>query len=245
MLKLLTSKQPDVPDSTPFGCKIRSAAAAYGLTEPFEQFWAQDGGTVVARIDDEAVLVEGERTDTDELRAFLRTLDLKALSCEAETAEHLGIPVSARGEIMVLHPQNIDRRTLADVVYDPGPREIYSLLEQAQSKTFPVPEFEPFYMDLSFRTRHRAALTAGVRQGGRLAACALCLAITERAAVISAVACVPGLRLHGYGRTAVTALVTKLRRDNMYLFRAENENEAFYRKLGFEPYGFWAEYRRP
>lgn len=230
-----------MPDDTPFGCKIRSAAAAYGLTEPFEQFWAQDGGTVLAKIDNEAVLVEGERTDREELLAFLRTLDLKRLSCTEETAEHLNLPISSKGEIMVLHPQNIDRRPLADVVMNPSPREIYSLLEQAKSETFAVPEFEPFYMDLSFRTRHGMALTAGVRQGGRLAACALCSAMTEHAAVISAVACVPGLRLRGYGRTAVSSLVSKLQRENMYIFRADAENEAFYRELGFESYGAWAE----
>lgn len=241
MLKLLTSDLPKVPEDSPFGCKILSAAAAYGLTEPFEQFWAQDGGTVLAKIDSEAILVEGEQTDMEELLAFLRTLDIKKLSCTEETAKHLGLPISSRGEIMVLHPQNIDQRALADVVTNPGPREIYSLLEQAQSDTFKVPEFEPFYMDLSFRTRHGAALTAGVRQGGRLAACALCTAMTEHAAVISAVACVPGLRLRGYGRTAVSALVSKLQRDNMYIFRAEGENEAFYRKLGFSSCGAWAE----
>lgn len=241
MLKLLTSEQPNVPEDTPFGCKIRSAAAAYGLTEPFEQFWAQDGGTVLAKIDNDAVLVEGEHTDVEELRVFLRTLDLKTLSCAEETAKNLNLPTSSRGEIMVLHPQSVEQHSLADVVMNPGPREIYSLLEQAASDTFVVPEFEPFYMDLSLRTRHGAALTAGVRQGGRLAACAVCTAMTEQAAVISAVACVPGLRLHGYGRTAVSALVSKLRRKNMYIFRADGENEAFYRKMGFEPYGFWAE----
>ena len=240
MLKLLTETLPDVLNDTPFGCKIRSAAAAYGLHEPFEQFWVQDGGTVLAKIDNEAVLAEGERMDAEELRAFLHTLDLNQLSCTAETAEHLSLPVSSRGEIMVLHPERASHGTYADVKMNPGPREIYALLEQAESETFPVPEFEPFYMDLSFRTRHGAALSAGVYQGERLAACAVCTAMTEHAAVISAVVCVPGLRRRGYGRTAVVALAEKLNRENVFIFCAKGENEEFYRFLGFEHYGEWA-----
>ncbi len=241
MLKLLTETLPDVAEDTPFGCKVRSAAAAYGLHEPFEQFWVQDGGTVLAKIDTEAAVAEGGSMDAEEMRAFLRTLDLKRLSCMEETAEHLGLPVSRRGEIMVLRPERIARGTYADVKMDPSPREIHSLLAQAGDGTFPVPEFEPFYMDLSFRTRHGAALSAGVYQGDRIAACAVCSSMTEHAAVISAVACVPGLRRRGYGHTAVEALAGKLNRENVYIFRAEGENEEFYHFLGFEPYGAWAE----
>lgn len=241
MLKLLTEGLPNVPEDTPFGCKILSAAEAYGLNERIEQFWVQDGGTVLAKIDNQAVLCEGKQMDVDELAAFLRTLDLHELSGTAETAEHLGLPVSQRGEIMVLHAEDISAETNADVKMNPGPREVYGVLQQAESASFPVPEFEPFYMDLSFRTRHGAALTAGVYQGERLAACALCSAVTKSAAIISAVACVPGLRRHGYGRTAVTALAQKLNRKNIYLFRAEGENEEFYTSLGFRHYGEWAE----
>ena len=241
MLKLLTEGLPDVPEDSPFGCKILSAAEAYGLNEHIEQFWVQDGGTVIAKIDNQAVLCEGQQTDVDELATFLRTLDLHELSGTAETAEHLGFPVSQRGEIMVLHMGGASAETNADVRMNPSPREVYGVLQQAESASFPVPEFEPFYMDLSFRTRHGAALTAGVYQGERLAACALCSAMTKSAAIISAVACVPGLRRHGYGRTAVTALTQKLNRKNMYLFRAEGENEEFYTSLGFQHYGEWAE----
>ena len=240
MLKLLTDKMPDVPSNTPFGCKILSAASAYGLSQPFEQFWMQEGGTVVARIDDEAVLLEGQKTDTDELFAFLRTLDLKQLCCPLKTAEHVGLPISSCGDIMVLHPENIVHGVYADTVINPSPRDIYTLLEQVKSENFPVPEFEAFYMDLSFRTRHGTALSAGVYQGGRLASCAVCTAITDDAAVIAAVACVPGLRRHGYGHAAVSTLAEKLNRHNMFIFRMQGENEAFYNAIGFEPYDYWA-----
>jgi GNAT superfamily N-acetyltransferase len=240
MLKILTDNAPDVDPETPFGCRIASAAVAYGQNGPFEQFWVQDGGTVLAKIDDVALIEEKDGMNAEEILAFLRTLDIKRLSCSEEAAKHLGLPVSVRGEIMVLHPKDKEE-AYADVRFDPSPREIFSVLEQAESETFHAPEFEPFYMDLSYRTRHGAALSAGVYQGARLVSCAVCTSMTERTALISAVACVPGLRRHGYGRTVVSALAGKLNRENVYVFRSEGENEEFYRSIGFEPYGRWAE----
>ena len=232
---------PDVAPETPFGCRIASAAVAYGLNGPFEQFWVQDGGTVLAKIDDCALIAEKDGMNAEEILAFLRTLDIKHLSCSEEAVNSLGLPTSERGEIMVLHAQDRKKETYADVRYDPSPREIYPVLEQSESETFHAPEFEPFYMDLSYRTRHGAALSAGVYQGERLVSCAVCTSMTERAALISSVACVPGLRRHGYGRTAVAALAGKLNRENVYIFRSEDKNEEFYRSLGFEPAGRWAE----
>jgi GNAT superfamily N-acetyltransferase len=241
MIQLLTDSLPDVPDDTPFGCKILSAARVYGLKEPFEQFWVQDGGTIVAKLDTEAILLEKEGADAEELCAFLRTLDLKTLCCPEETAGHLVFPVSRRGEIMVLHPQekNAGKSMGADEKA-PGPREIYSLLEQAHSEDFPVPEFEPFYLDLSFRTRHGAALSSGVTLDGLLAACAVCTSVTDHAAVISAVVCAPDFRHRGLAGTAVRDLITRLNRPDIYIFRAEGENEEFYRSLGFRHYENWA-----
>ncbi len=246
MLKLLKSMDElPVSDATPFGCKIRSAAAAYGMGEPSVQFWVQEGGAVVARIDDQAVLEDAGTLDAEELAAFLRTLDPDSFCCTEAAAGKLGLTASAAGEILDLRPGGAEiLRPLADVEWNPGPREVYSVLDQARSAVFPVPEFEPFYMDLSFRTRHGAALTAGVRQGGRLVAVALCSAVTDGAAVVSAVACVPGLRRRGYGRTALGELARRLRRGHLYVLRADGENEAFYRALGFCACGRWAEIRR-
>ena len=41
---------------TPFGCRLCAAEAAYGLSEPFAQFWVQeDGGSVLGKLDDSLV----------------------------------------------------------------------------------------------------------------------------------------------------------------------------------------------
>ena len=245
MLKLLDSlQQLAVSGDTPFGCKIRSAAAAYGVEKRIAQFWSQEGGTALAKLDDSAILEEGGQTDWEELAAFLPALDLQRFTCTESAARKMNLPVSSRGEIMLLHPAGDSEKAAADLETNPSLRDIYELLDRVRTDTFAPPEFEPFYMDLSYRIRRGNAFSVGIRREGRLIACALCSAMTERSAILSGVACAPELRRHGFSGSAVRGILSILKKQNVYIFRAEGENEEFYRKLGFQPYGSWAEMKR-
>jgi GNAT superfamily N-acetyltransferase len=237
MIRLLTDTLPWIPEDDPFGCKILTAARAYGIGSPLASFWMQNGGTVIAAVGGDAVLLEGRRTDSAELCGFLRSLGPREICCSAEEAEKLALPVSVRGEIMLLRGTKASAGESAREAVSPGPREIWALLKQAESETFPVPEFEPFYLDLSHRIRHGAAIACGLFREGRLAACAVCTSVTEGAAVIAAAVCAPEFRRQGLGSAAVRALAERLGGRKIYIFRAEGENEAFYRSLGFLPYG--------
>lgn len=243
MLKLAESMtELAAHGETPFGCRILSAASAYGFQNRNVQFWSQEGGAALAMMDDAVFLETGRQTNWEEIAPFVRALGPRVFSCEESAAQELGFPVSSRGEIMALASDPaVLPQTPDGVEWDPSPREIYGLLERSQTFSFHPPEFEPFYLDLSFRTRHGAALTACVRRNMLPAACAVCTSLTPEAAVITAVACAPEFRRHGLGRMAVLALAQKLGRKHIYIFRAENENEKFYRSLGFEPCGRWAE----
>jgi GNAT superfamily N-acetyltransferase len=242
MIKLIESKNDiTAREDTPFGCKIRSVAEAYGIGEAFAQFWSQEGGSTLAKMDDAAVL-EDRSADWEELAKFLRMLDVKTVSCSEEAAGCLGLPVSSSGEIMLLCGPAENVRC-PEAERNPGLREIYALLCASRSETFHPPEFEPFYMDMSYRTRHGAAMSVGIRAGETLAACALCSSMTEHAAVLSAIAVLPEYRRRGLGRSAVAALTGLLNREKTYLFRADGENEEFYRSMGFIPNGRWAEIR--
>ncbi len=255
MLKLAESEaELAVSGSTPFGCKILSAAAAYGVRNRNARFWSQEsegrlpdgvrlpGGPVLGMLDD-TVLLEaggGEGSSWEEIAAFVRALGPRVFSCEEGAAEKLGFEPSSRGEIMVLRRRDFPEVS-ADVEWDPSPREIYSLLERSKTATFHPPEFEPFYMDLSYRTRHGAAAAACVRKNTLPASCAVCTSLTSTAAVISGVACAPEFRGRGLAGAAVLALARRLGRENIYIFRADRENAGFYHALGFEPYGRWVE----
>jgi GNAT superfamily N-acetyltransferase len=225
---------------TPFGCKISSLANAYGINGHSVMFWAQDNDkSAIAKIDD-IVLIENIDADFDELANFIRMLNPKILSCSADTALKLGFHTCLNGEIMLLS-RHTDLVQNSKAVINPGLREIYGILDSCRSQNFLPPEFEPFYMDMSHRTRHGAAMSAGIMNNGHLVSCALCSAANKNTAVISAVACLPQFRLSGFGTAAVSVLIANLKRYNIYIFRHNGINEKFYRTIGFKKYGCWAE----
>ena len=212
-----------------FACRIRATAAAYGFTHPFARFWVQGRGAALCLLDDVMILA-----------AVLPAAGARTVLCSAEAAQARPFPRRATGEIMALRERAAPVEE-AEILWDPSPRLLYPLLCASQTASFLPPPFEPFYLDLSHRTRHGAARSAAIRAGDSLAACAICSAKTEEAAVLSAVAVRPDVRRRGFGARVVLALAASLPVDTIYIFRASGENEAFYRTLGFTGHNHFAE----
>ncbi|MDC0700639.1 GNAT family N-acetyltransferase [Clostridium sp. D33t1_170424_F3] len=221
-----------------FACRIRATAEAYGLDYPFARFWVQGEHAALCLLDDVLVLDVQPGAEPEELASFVRMAGARTVLCAEEAARELLFSVSVAGEIMAL--ESIDAPEAA-CEWNPSLREVHALLHDCESASFVPPEFEPFYLDLSHRIRHETAQTVGLRQNGRLASCAVCSACTEEAAVLSAVAVHPDFRRQGLGALAVRSLAASLHRQKTYIFRADGENEAFYRALGFAGCGRFAE----
>ncbi len=225
---------------TAFGCRIQSAAEAYGLNEPFAQFWTQGDKAALCKLDDAVVLDAAGDADFTEITDFIRMTGAAKLLCSAQTAEQIGFPAVCHGQIMA-YRNTVKAEIPAGFELNPSLREVHALLCESATATFVPPEFEPFYMDLSHRIRHGAAVAAGIRQGETLVSCAVCIAKTADKAVISAVAVKPEQQRRGYGRAVLTALASRLQQSEIYIFRVQDENEDFYRAFGFLPCGEFAE----
>lgn len=228
--------------NTPFGCKIAGTAEAYGTELPFARFWLQYAGekpvAAVSALDGAVVLDAGEAADFAELADFLRAAGCKSLLCDGRVVRLLGFSPDRAGKVLrhdrsarISVPRN-------GVEENPNIREVHALLCACEMSP---PDFEPFYLDLSHRIRHGVALCVGVRRESRLVACAVAQAKTGRMAVISAVAAHPAFRRRGLGTLAVRALLARLPQPEVFLLRAQRENEVFYRSLRFLPCGAWAE----
>jgi N-acetylglutamate synthase-like GNAT family acetyltransferase len=226
---------------TVFGCRIQSTAAAYGLDKPFAQFWTQGEKAALCKLDDVVTLDAVEGANFEEIVDFIRMTGARRVLCSSDAARKIKLPVMARGEIMVYHNEN---RPDAQTVFEQNPslREIHALLCMCATDTFLPPEFEPFYMDLSHRIRHGAATAVGIRQGQTMASCAICVAQTADQAIVSAVAAKPELQRKGFGRAALAALISQLKQEQIYILRAQDENEGFYRSFGFIPSGQFIEF---
>ncbi|MGX8711615.1 MAG: GNAT family N-acetyltransferase [bacterium] len=226
--------------STAFGCQILSTAQAYGLNEPFAQFWVQEEtGTLLCKLDDTVILDAGE-ADFEELADFIRMTGAERLLCASAAAGKIGFPATKRGQIMMYdNASPVQPRFLFET--NPSLRDIHALLSACASESFTPPEFEPFYMDMSHRIRHDTAVTAGIRQGDRLVSCAICSTRTEQTAVLSAVCVDPEHRRRGLGHETLSALISQLPDRRIFILRAQDENEGFYRSYGFSECGEFSE----
>lgn len=226
-------------DNTAFGCRILSTAQAYGLNEPFAQFWTQEGKAALCKLDD-VLILDDNGADFEELKEFIAMTGANRLLCDLGAAKTLGLPAATQGQVMSYHPE-FPVRPSTVFELNPSLREVHTLLTLCATDTFIPPEFESFYMDMSHRIRHNTAVAVGVRQGEALVACAICSAFTANSAVLSAVAVSPAHRRMGLGYGVLTALISQLPQKDIYIFREETENEEFYRAFGFAPCGEFAE----
>lgn len=237
-------EQAERNGQAPFACKILSTAAAYGTELPFAQFWLQtmdDNRPVaaVAKLDDVLTLCTASEANYEELKELISILNVKCVLCALSAAQAMNLQIARQGEIMVY--KNQEPLRAKDFEDNPDLEEVHKLLCACKTESFSPPEFEPFYLDMSHRVRHGTARVVGVRQENALISCAIASAQTEHKAVLSGVATHPDYQHKGFGSRAVLALLSLLPQEQIFIFRAQNENAAFYRSLRFEPYGQWAE----
>lgn len=224
-----------VPED-PFTLRIVSAAEAYGLSTSFLDVW-QGNGCLFSRMD--GVLTIAGKPDPNEIEEtalFAASCGAGQIFCAPNTARALGLPLAETGPVLYRDQSDGEAPLWEE---PPSPRGLYEILSACEGEEFPVPEFEPFYLDTSHRLRHGTAKAVVLSENGQPAACALALAVTENAALLTAVAVLPAFRRKGLGQKAVESLCQKLPGRRVFLFRSERENREFYESLGFSPWGEW------
>lgn len=220
----------------PFTLRIVSAAEAYGLSTAFLDVW-QGNGCLFSRMDGVFTIAgKPEPNEIEETALFAASCGAGQIFCAPDTAQALGFPVAETGAVLYRHQPEREAPVWEE---PPSPRVLYEVLAACEGEGFPVPEFEPFYLDTSHRLRHGTAKAIVLGENGHPAACALALAVTESAALLTAVAVLPAFRRKGLGRQAVESLCRKLPGRRVFLFRSQTENKEFYESLGFSPWGEW------
>lgn len=229
-----------------FGCKLAAIALAYGFHQPFAQFWlSESGSSQRARaafcLLDGVLSIAGVPQDQAETMGFVRTLGASRVFCSAKAAERLGLWAAMGGPVLEkrLPPgAGGDHQGLSPPEAVPSLVHTHRLLERAGMAL----AFEPFYLDLSHRLRHGQALAVGeYSSSGSLTGCAVVSAITEEAAVLSALAVDKPFRRQGLGTRLVGRVEQRLPGRKLYVLRQAGENQEFYAGLGFREKGRWVE----
>lgn len=224
-------------EKTPFGCKIASTAGAYGFDKGFSCFWLDDRSDAVFCLTDDLMLISGTVLDGEETVEFLKAVGPKGIFCAVRNAETLSLPVTDSGDVLKkqIEPgEGKGERSVPDP-FDVDIREIYELLE----KTGMVEEFEPFYLDLSHKLRHQTALALTEHSGNSLTGCAVVSAISENAAILSALAVLPEYRRQGIGTQLARRVESCFPGKTVYVFREKEKHQEFYRELGYGKTDTW------
>ncbi len=251
MIRLIEGEAfPSSLKSDPFGCRFWAAWNAYrgygALCSSAFRLWEQEGsGLYLGLVDDALLLFPSGKTasgqeEWEEIVSFLPMTGAGKVLCPAFCGKRLGLPEEFRGRILRREGTAAGKAKGAFPGGEEGApdlRAVYRLLSFCRSENFHPPAFEPFYLDLSHRIRHRAAFLSTVYREGEPAAAAIAPAVTEEAALLSGVAVHPGFRRRGLGTEAVNKLVEELAVGSFWVFRAEGENKGFYTSLGFREEG--------
>ena len=220
-------------EKTAFGCKIASVAKAYGFDKRFACFWLDTESDVVYCMVDGLMLISGTVLHGKEAGEFLRAVGPQSILCAVRNAEELGIPAVDSGDLLKKQLKEGEERPVPQT--EISIRELYGLLED----TGMVEEFEPFYLDLSHKLRHGAALALTEHRGSSLAGCAVISSISRNAVVLSALAVREDCRRQGIGSSLVRRAEQQFPGKTLYIFRDKEKNKEFYRELGYAKTDTW------
>ena len=242
MLKLCEKiSELDFLPPDPYGAKISALALTYGFTQSFVLFWVQYvGGKPVAaicRIDGNMSLFCCEEADFEELAAFITTVGFSCLACREENMKQLGFEADSASYIVRYAGKTAPASPF--VLWDYDKKELYELLRDCG---FELGDFGSFAADYCSKLNKGTAKLA-VIANERLDACASALFIGKNCVLLGAVATRESARGKGYASETVTSLANSFEDKTVYLFCRNDSLLAFYKKMGFEYDGKWAEYR--
>lgn len=219
----------------PYGCRIMATYNTYGLGEDFAQFWLQFDEkervtAVVGSLDNGLTVCAKGDYDHEEIDAFVQMLAghngaLRPVR-DGETADGLMM----RLDRAFLPPSSDDVDTAAPI------EDIYSVMERCPGLGFNVPAFEPFYADMSRRTRAGTALSAVLRRDVIPVSCAA-VHLASGVALLTTCATTPAYQGQGCGAACCRALINRIDpATEVYVFCLPGYC-GYYEKMGFRVAG--------
>ncbi|MCH3972903.1 MAG: hypothetical protein LKE53_09135 [Oscillospiraceae bacterium] len=232
-------------DQGTLGCSIVSSAMAYGTSTAAARFWEGDG-FILRKQDDTATLCGiVPRESVEELREFLYYIGIRNVMSTKENLRQMGLTPLGSGLEMRLKgdipgvplPAGAQMRLAGQVARPDALRlvDMYALLNACSNVNFVTPAFEPFYLDMSHRLRHGAALAAGIYRYNSLCACAAA-ALSPKQALLFAGAASLEERGNGLFAAVLSALAEKAAPRKIILL-CDPRLRAHYEEMGFTVFG--------
>lgn len=221
-----------------FSVRIMSLLKSYGLKYNFATFYKQvvDNKVVaiMSRLDNDFTLSASSDIDTEELiRFFCVTGFSSVLSSDVFT---FGAKYE-EGIIMTCTKKYVEPLPL-DATIDEYPKlmDLYNFVD------YEGQDFKSWYVDISHRVRHNTAKAYTLCIGDRIISSGIFNSIIGGDAILTAVRTDEDFRRMGYGSALVKHICSDVK-GKVYIMRDKEQNESFYKKLGFENSGIWRMYK--
>ena len=214
---------------------------AYGLDVPFIQYFADDNDSLAAIMDGFCVFYCADELNDEWRLFFMMHADIAVLHTDERTARafnQAGQYSITTGKILCREQAESDFTLHSEKPERPPLSEVYALL----SHTFDnIPRFDSWYVDASHKLRHGCCHINGMYHKNTLVSMAMTVAETEEIALIGGVATLPCYRGRGYASRCITELISQLSQKKILISPSNVTAELLYQKLGFVPFGTWAE----
>ncbi len=212
-----------VSGNDPVSGRLLAWWAAYAHTN-FAQFYKTENNGCIAMMDAQAIVC-APPTDSEEICAFLQmqpTLD-KVFTT---------IPAVLSGKVIHFTAMQASHTPCKVELNAPRLQELYAFLQPYFED---LPPFEPWYLDVSYRTRHGLCRQTSITENGRIVSSAMTVAEWGNGALIGAVATDPAFRSRGLAGRCVNALTASLQAEGKSVWICPYNEPAhrLYQSLGF------------
>lgn len=240
MIKMVETKEEKetlvkLCSKSALGCKILGIIKAYGYDEKFSSFWIDTHSDSAFCLTDDVMIIAGTISDSEEVKGFIQAVGAREIMSAVRNSELLSFTEKESGEIL---KKEVFGSTNDELELDNlNIRDVAMLLDENDM----LGDFEAFYLDLSHRLRHNTAiaLTRYEKEPSELAGTLIVSAVTDTAAIISAIVVKDNYRRKGIGESLVKEVERYLSGKVVYIFKEKNKNNDFYKKLGYHKVDSW------
>ncbi len=179
-----------------------------------------DGGDLLLEIKNGCAIKIGEASDVEELESFLEFIAPQSVMSEG-------------GDIIVMKRKAVGETKNIEINLDFKLKDFHKLFNENGLES----DKEGFMLGMSDAVKTGTGFLLGKNEGERLVGGLCVTGITEKTAIVTAVAVEKSKRQEGIGSFLVNEACRMLSGRDVYIYREIGKNKAFYENLGFAEVG--------
>ncbi len=229
MIRLINHSLPTnfVSGNEPVSGRLLAWWKAYADTD-FARFYVTENGGCIGMMDAQAIVCAPPE-DREEIGAFLK---MQPFLSRVYTT----IPNVIGGKAISFTAMRAEHTPSNTALTAPSLQELYAFLQPYFAD---LPPFEPWYLDVSYRTRHGLCRQTVVQEDDQIVSSAMTVAEWGSGALLGGVATHPNFRRRGYAALCVNTLTAALQNEGKAVWICPYNEAAhrLYQSLGFRDSG--------